>query len=273
MNLRVLLPVAILIGCSPLLQAADPVVSNLTATIWLKPYRTLLSRIGGVISFHDSGMVPQNGLSRATMGLTWFRAADVSGLSYPSGFAALHAAVGVRGYSAPSSAGSLAKGLGLTQQTFRNVLFDGVGLPDKAATIILPQAFALDSSSKLKALLLPGKVVAPWIGPLNAKTGGFTGTLEVAASSSGFLAGNARCQRSALPRLRCRPDSGRRAGENTHQWSFRSLSNRSRPDVQVAGDRGFPRQVDDLYKNPKKGLPATIVPFPILCLILTYQIP
>lgn len=32
MNFRFLLPIAILIGCSPLLQAADPVVSNLTAS-------------------------------------------------------------------------------------------------------------------------------------------------------------------------------------------------------------------------------------------------
>lgn len=161
------------------------------ALIWLKPYRNLSSRLGGVISFHDTGVIRQTALSRTTSGLTWYRAADTSALSYPSGFAALRAEVGIRGYSAPSSAASLAQGLGLTQQTFRNVLFDGGGLPNLDAAAVAPEALALDAGYKLVALPVPGRLVAPWTGQLNAKTGGFTGTLGVTASSSGIIAGNA----------------------------------------------------------------------------------
>jgi formylglycine-generating enzyme required for sulfatase activity len=179
------------LGDAQPLKAAIKLGATGQALIWLKPYRNLSSRLGGVISFHENGLVPQNALSRTTSGLTWYRAADASALSYPSGFAALRAEVGVRGYSAPSSAASLAQGLGLTQQTFRNVLFEGGGLPDAAATAILPEAFALDASYKLVALPVPGKVVASWTGQLNAKTGGFTGTLGVTASAGGILAGNA----------------------------------------------------------------------------------
>jgi len=178
------------LGDAQTLKGALKLGATGQALIWLKPYRNLSSRLGGVISFHETGVIRQTALSRTTSGLTWYRAADASELSYSSGFAALHAEVGVRGYSAPSSSASLAQGLGLTQQTFRNVVFAGGGLPDVNATAILPEAFALEASYKLVALPVSGKV-ASWTGQLNAKTGGFTGTLGVAASSSGILAGNA----------------------------------------------------------------------------------
>jgi hypothetical protein len=81
--------------------------------------------------------------------------------------------------------------LGLSQQSFRGVVFEGGGLPDPDASAALPEAFALDASYKLIALPIPGRLVAPWQGAINSKTGSFSGTLGVSASTSGILAGNA----------------------------------------------------------------------------------
>jgi hypothetical protein len=161
------------------------------ALLWLKPYRNLSSRIGGVVSLHETGGVPQTALSRTESKLWWYRAADAGELSYPGGFAALPAEVGVRGFTAQSSSIALSATLGLTQQTFRGVVFEGGGLPDQDASAALPDSFALDASYKLIALPIPGRLVAPWQGSINAKTGSFTGTLDVAASPSGILAGKA----------------------------------------------------------------------------------
>jgi hypothetical protein len=105
----------------------------------------------------------------------------------------------VRGFTAPANSIALAETLGLTQQTFRGVIFEGGGLPDLGAAAALPESFALDASYKLIALPIPGRLVAPWQGSINAKTGSFSGTLDVAASTSGILAGKASVSGVLLP--------------------------------------------------------------------------
>jgi hypothetical protein len=161
------------------------------ALLWLKPYRNLSSRIGGMVSLHESGAVPATALAKNDSGLWWSRAADAAELSYSGGFAALPAEVGVRGFAATTSSLALASSLGLTQQTFRGVIFQGGGLPDPNAGASLPESFALDASFKLIALPIPGRLMAPWQGAVNGKSGSFSGTLDVAASNSGIIPGKA----------------------------------------------------------------------------------
>jgi hypothetical protein len=72
-------------------------------------------------------------------------------------------------------------------------------LPDQDASAALPDSFALDASYKLIALPIPGRLVAPWQGSINAKTGSFSGTLDVAASNSGILAWKASVSGVLLP--------------------------------------------------------------------------
>jgi hypothetical protein len=161
------------------------------ALLWLKPYRNLSSRIGGVVSLHESGGVPATALAKTDRKLWWYRAADAVELSYPIGFAALPAEVGVRGFTAPANSIALAETLGLTQQTFRGVVVEGGGLPDPNAASALPDAFALDASFKLIAVPIPGRLMTPWQGSVNPKIGSFSGTLDVAASTSGIITGKA----------------------------------------------------------------------------------
>jgi hypothetical protein len=161
------------------------------ALLWLKPYLNLSSRLGGVVSFHGSGGVPITALARTDQSLWWYRVADARELSYPSGFASLLTTVGVRPFTPPVNATALATTLGLTQQTFKNVIFDGGGLPDPDAAQALPNAFALDAAYKLITVPMPGRLMAPWQGSINAKTGSFSSTLGVTASTTGILAGNA----------------------------------------------------------------------------------
>lgn len=161
------------------------------AILWLKPYRNLFSRIGGVVSLHETGGIPATAIAQTDRKLWWYRAADAGELSYPGGFGAISAEVGVGSFNAPSSSLDLAEALGLTDQIIRGVLFDGGGLPDPAAGARLPEAFALDSSFKLVALPVPGNLVTLWQGQVNRKKGGFSGSFDVAASTSGIIAGKA----------------------------------------------------------------------------------
>jgi formylglycine-generating enzyme required for sulfatase activity len=161
------------------------------ALLWLKPYRNLSSRIGGVVSLHETGGIPATALAKTDRKLWWYRATDTAELSYPIGFAALPAEVGVRGFTAPANSIALAETLGLTQQTFRGVIFEGGGLPDPNAASALPESFALDASFKLIPVPIPGRLMVPWQGSVNPKTGSFAGTIDVAASTSGILAGKA----------------------------------------------------------------------------------
>ena len=161
------------------------------ALLWLKPYRNLSSRIGGVVSLHETGGITATALAKTERKLWWYREADSAEPSYPSGFAALPAEVGVRGFTAPANSIALAETMGLTQQTFRGAIFEGGGLPDPNTASALPESFALDASFKLIALPIPGRLMAPWQGSVNPKIGSFSGTLDVAASTSDILAGKA----------------------------------------------------------------------------------
>jgi hypothetical protein len=161
------------------------------ALLWLKPYRNLSSRIGGVVSLHETGGIPATALAKTDRKLWWYRTTDATELSYPGGFAAIPAEVGARGFTAPATSIALAETLGLTDPTFREVIFEGGGLPDPNAASALPDAFALDASFKLIALPIPGRLMAPWQGSVNTKTGSFRGTLDVAASTSGIIPGKA----------------------------------------------------------------------------------
>jgi hypothetical protein len=64
-------------------------------------------------------------------------------------------------------------------------------LPDPNAASALPDAFALDASFKLIAVPIPGRLMTPWQGSVNPKIGSFSGTLDVAASTSGIIPGKA----------------------------------------------------------------------------------
>ena len=48
-----------------------------------------------------------------------------------------------------------------------------------------------DFGFNLAAVPIPGRLMAPWQGSVNAKTGSFSGTLDVAASTSGIIPGKA----------------------------------------------------------------------------------
>jgi hypothetical protein len=161
------------------------------ALLWLKPYRNLSSRIGGVVSLHETGGVPQTALSRTESKLWWYREADTSELSYGSGFGPVPAEVGVRSHAVVTSSAALATSLDLSQSRFRNVIFDGGGLPEPAWTNALPEAFVLDASFNLAAVPIPGRLMTPWQGSVNPKMGSFSGTLDVAASNSGIILGKA----------------------------------------------------------------------------------
>ncbi|TAF22925.1 MAG: hypothetical protein EAZ71_13430, partial [Verrucomicrobia bacterium] len=161
------------------------------ALLWLKPYRNLSSRIGGVVSLHETGAVPAKALAQNESGLGWYRATDTTELGYSSGFGPIPTEVGTRPHTAATTSAAFAIGLGLTQERFRNVVFDGGGLPDSSWSTTLPETLALDSSFKLAAVPIPGRLMAPWQGAVNGKTGSFSGTLDVAASTSGIIPGKA----------------------------------------------------------------------------------
>lgn len=162
--------------------------------LWLKPYRNLSSTIGGVVSLHETGAVPAGALARTDSKLRWFREPDPSELSYPGGFPALPAEVGLRGFTIPVSSGALAEALDLADQTFWDVVVDGGGLPYPSWSVALPgmpESFVLDASFQLASVQFPGRSMAPWLGSVDPKTGRFTGTLDLAASPSGILAAKA----------------------------------------------------------------------------------
>jgi hypothetical protein len=81
--------------------------------------------------------------------------------------------------------------LGLTNNQFRNVTFDGGGLPNAEQFTALPERFVMDSSYKLNAVPLFGRVMSLWQGAVNGGAGTFTGTIALDASNSGILKGNA----------------------------------------------------------------------------------
>lgn len=91
----------------------------------------------------------------------------------------------------PASALALATNLGLTNNQFNNLIFDGGGLPNAEQFAALPQRFVMDTSYKLNSVALPDRVMALWQGSINSSAGTFTGTIALDASNSGILKGNA----------------------------------------------------------------------------------
>lgn len=161
------------------------------AMLWVKPYRNLNSFVGGIISLRDTGVIPQTPFTAIQNGLQWQRMADSAELSYSSGFGPIAADSAVNPHIKPTTALALATNLALTNNQFRNVVFDGGGLPSAEQFTTMPQRFVMDSSYKLNSVALPGRVMALWQGGISASAGTFTGTIALDASNSGILKGNA----------------------------------------------------------------------------------
>ena len=161
------------------------------AMMWVKPYRNLNSFVGGIISLRDAGVIPQTPFTAIQNGLQWQRMADSAELSYSSGFGPIAADATVNPHIKPTTALALATNLALTNNQFRNVVFDGGGLPSAEQFTAMPQRFVMDSSYKLNPVALPGRVMALWQGGIKSTAGSFTGTIALDASNSGILKGNA----------------------------------------------------------------------------------
>jgi hypothetical protein len=161
------------------------------AILWVKPYRNLNSYLGGIISLSNTGVVPQTSFTSTESGLYWRRVADSAELSYSSGFGPIAADVTVNQHIRPASALLLTANLGLTNSEFRNVAFDGGGLPNAEQFTALPESFVMDSFYKLNSVALPGRVMALWQGGINASAGTISGTIALDASNTGILKANA----------------------------------------------------------------------------------
>jgi hypothetical protein len=161
------------------------------AMMWVKPYRNLNSFVGGIISLREAGVVPQTPFTAIQNGLQWQRMADSAELSYSSGFGPIAADSAVNPHIKPTTALALATNLALTNNQFRNVTFDGGGLPNAEQLTAMPERFVMDSSYKLNPVPLPPRVMALWQGGISASAGTFTGTIALDASNSGILKGNA----------------------------------------------------------------------------------
>ena len=177
------------LGDAKLINASLRLGATGQAIMWLKPYLNKSSKIGGVISFNDTGVVPSTSLTKNDSQLSWYRVPDANELSYPEGFAVIPAEVLIKAYTVPTSAPVLAQNLGLVSQTFPKIEFDGAGLADLDNTFALPSSFVMDASYKLIAQPIPGRVMAPWLGAINTKIGSFTGTLSVKSPVGNILAG------------------------------------------------------------------------------------
>jgi hypothetical protein len=159
------------------------------AILWLKPYLSKSSKIGGVLSFNGTGVIPSTSLIKNDSYLSWYRVADARELSYPEGFAAIPAEVLIKAYVVPTSSPVLAQNLGLVGQRFPRIEFDGAGLANLDNTFALPSSFVMDASYKLIAQPIPGRVMAPWLGAISSKVGSFSGTLSVNSPVSDILVG------------------------------------------------------------------------------------
>lgn len=170
------------------------------AIMWHKPYTNKLSKIGGILSFNDTGVIPSTSLTKNDSQLSWYRVPDTKELSYPGGFAAIPAAVLIKAYAVPTSAPVLAQNLGLISQTFPEIEFDGAGLAVLDNTFALPSSLVMDASYKLVAQPILGRVMAPWVGKINTKVGSFSGTLSVKSPVGDILAGTLSASGVIFPR-------------------------------------------------------------------------
>jgi hypothetical protein len=162
------------------------------ALLWLKPYRNLSSRIGGVVSLHETGGVPATALAKTDRKLWWYRATDTAEPSYPAASQPVPAEVGTRGFTAPATTPSRWRKPWDSPRTFPECDLRRRRLARPwCRGGHLPETFALDASFKLIALPIPGRLMAPWQGSVNPKIGSFSGTLDVATSTSGIIPGKA----------------------------------------------------------------------------------
>jgi hypothetical protein len=120
------------------------------ALLWLKPYRNLSSRIGGVVSLHETGGVPDTALAKTDRKLWWYRATDTAEPSYPaaaSGHPCRSRSAGLHRTDHLSSA--LAETLGLTQDPiFRKSSSKVAACPTHAvATLPEPSRWTPPSTS------------------------------------------------------------------------------------------------------------------------------
>ncbi len=185
------LPLSGQLGDAQSLKTSVRLSATGQAMMWVKPYRNLNSLIGGIISLRDTGVVPQTPFTAIQSGLLWRRVADSAELSYSSGFGPLAADASVNLHNKPTSSLVFSANLGLSNSEFRNVVFDGGGLPNAEQLTAMPQRFVMDSTYKLNPVALPGRVMALWQGGINSTAGTFTGTIALDASNSGILKGNA----------------------------------------------------------------------------------
>ncbi len=185
------LPLSGQLGDAQSLKTSVRLSATGQALLWVKPYRNLNSFVGGIISLRDTGLIPQTPFTAIQSGLLWRRVADNAELSYSSGFGPLAADASVNFHNKPTSSLIFSSNLGLSNSEFRNVVFDGGGLPNAEQLTAMPQRFVMDSTYKLNPVALPGRVMALWQGGINSTAGSFTGTIALDASNSGILKGNA----------------------------------------------------------------------------------
>jgi formylglycine-generating enzyme required for sulfatase activity len=186
-----ILPLSGQLGDAQVFRTSVSLGATGQAILWAKPYRNLNSFLGGIISLQKTGVIPQTSFGSLTSGLLWQRVADSFELSYSSGFGPIAADATVNPYIKPATALALATNLGLTNNQFRNVTFDGGGLPNAEQFSALPERFVMDSSYKLNVVPLSGRIMALWLGAVNGSAGSYTGTIALDASNSGILKGNA----------------------------------------------------------------------------------
>jgi hypothetical protein len=186
-----ILPLSGQLGDAQVFRTSVSLGATGQAILWAKPYRNLNSFLGGIISLQETGVIPRTSFGTLTIGLLWQRVADSVELSYSSGFGPIAADATVNPYIKPATALALATNLGLTNNQFRNVTFDGGGLPNAEQFSALPERFVMDSSYKLNVVPLSGRIMALWQGTVNVSAGSYTGTIALDASNSGILKGNA----------------------------------------------------------------------------------
>jgi hypothetical protein len=152
------------------------------AILWIKPYKNRASKLGGVISLHDTGVIPLTNASLNESELWWHRVPDATELSYPAGFAPISVRPRVQRHIVPLNATGLSQILGLANQAYTDVDFSGAGLAMLENNLSFPSLLTMDSAYKLLPQYPLGKPPIAWAGTIAPRTGGFTGTLTLATA-------------------------------------------------------------------------------------------
>ena len=152
------------------------------AILWIKPHKNRASKLGGVISLHDTGVIPLTNASLNESELWWHRVPDATELSYPAGFAPISVRPRVQRHIVPLNATGLSQILGLANQAYTDVDFSGAGLAMLENNLSFPSLLTMDSAYKLLPQYPLGKPPIAWAGTIAPRTGGFTGTLTLATA-------------------------------------------------------------------------------------------